>query len=232
MNDVLCISLGHTAQEILEIGLPHFAHPEDLPHIFRQWEEALRSGAEYSAEYRLRFADGSYRWHLGRAVPMIEDGSISFWLGTNTDIDAQKENEQRKDEFLSIASHELKTPLTSIKSFNQLMNRVRDGQQLGLYIQKSYNNILRLEKLINDLLDVTKINAGKMIYDMQPFDFLDMVRETIENVQLTTNSHEIILNSCEPFEFKGDRLRLEQVMVNLLIMRSNTHREVKKCWCG
>lgn len=216
VNNVLCTALGHTTEEILEIGLPHFAHPDDLPVIFRQWTEALRSGAPYHAEYRLRFADGSYRWHLGRAVPMIENGVVTFWLGTNTDIDAQKENEQRKDEFLSIASHELKTPLTSIKSFNQLMNRVRDGQQLGIYIQKSYNNILRLEKLINDLLDVTKINAGKMTYDIQPFDFLQMVRETIENVQLTVSTHEIILNSCEPFELEGDRLRLEQVLINLL----------------
>ena len=216
VNDVLCHSFGETAAKILEIGMSSFTHPDDLPAAYQKWEEARRSGHEYQAEYRLRFADGSYRWHLGRAVPMIEDGAVTMWLGTNTDIDAQKENEQRKDEFLSIASHELKTPLTSIKSFNQLMNRVRDGQQMGIYIQKSYNNILRLEKLINDLLDVTKINAGKMIYDIQPFDFLEMVRETIENMQLTSSTHEIVLNSCEPFEIEGDRLRLEQVLINLL----------------
>lgn len=216
VNGILSNDLGYPADEILEMGLPHFAHPEDLSLIFEAWQEALRSGTPYTAEYRLRFADGIYRWHLGRAVPMIEAGKVTFWLGTNTNIDTQKENEQRKDEFLSIASHELKTPLTSIKSFNQMMNRVRDGQQMGVYIQKSFNNILRLERLINDLLDVTKINAGKMIYDMQPFNLLDMVRETIDNVQLTVSSHEIILNSGDAFEVVGDRMRLEQVLVNLL----------------
>lgn len=216
VNNILCSDLGHTAEEILKLGLPAFAHPDDLPMILEAWKEALRSGTEYTSEFRLRFADDVYRWHLCRAVPMIEAGKVTFWLGTNTNIDVQKENEQRKDEFLSIASHELKTPLTSIKSFNQMMNRVRDGQQMGVYIQKSFNNILRLEKLINDLLDVTKINAGKMTYDMQPFDFLEMVRETIENVQLTAGSHEIILSSGESFEIVGDRLRLEQVLINLL----------------
>ncbi len=216
VNDILCKDLGYSADEILEIGLTEFAHPEDLPQIYKKWQEALHSGQEYSAEYRLRFADGVYRWHLGRAVPMIENGEVSFWLGTNTNIDVQKENERRKDEFLSIASHELKTPLTSIKSFNQLMNRVRDGQQLGLYIQKSYHNILRLEKLINDLLDVTKINAGKLVYNMEPFDFLQMVRETIENVQITVSSHEIILTCGESFEYTGDRMRMEQLLINLL----------------
>jgi PAS domain S-box-containing protein len=216
VNDILSNDLGYAPAEILEKGLPHFAHVEDLPLILEGWKEALRSGTEYTAEYRLRFADGVYRWHLCRAVPLVEGGKVTFWLGTNTNIDTQKENEQRKDEFLSIASHELKTPLTSIKSFNQMMNRVRDGQQMGIYIQKSFNNILRLERLINDLLDVTKINAGKMIYDMHRFDLLDMVRETIDNVQLTVSSHEIILNSVDVLEIVGDRMRLEQVMVNLL----------------
>jgi len=216
INDILSNDLGHPADEILEKGLPYFAHEEDLPSILKGWKEALHSGTAYTTEYRMRFADGVYRWHLCRAVPLIEGGKVTFWLGTNTNIDAQKENEQRKDEFLSIASHELKTPLTSIKSFNQMMNRVRDGQQMGIYIQKSFNNILRLERLINDLLDVTKINAGKMTYEMQPFDLLDMVRETIENVQLTASSHEIILNSGDSFEVVGDRMRLEQVLVNLL----------------
>lgn len=216
VNTKLCRELGHSSDEIHQLGLRAFVHPEDLQRIEPDWAASLDSAQAFEAEYRIRFADGIYRWHLARAVPMIEDGRVSFWLGTNTNIDQQKENEQRKDEFLSIASHELKTPLTSIKSFNQLMNRVSEGRQMGVYLQKSYNNILRLEKLINDLLDVTKINAGKMNYDMQPFDFLEMMRETIENVQLTLGSHEIILNSCEPFALTGDRLRLEQVLINLL----------------
>lgn len=216
LNDIVSSDLGLPVEEIRRLGLHSFTHPDDLPQAYEAWLEARQSGTEYTAEYRLRFADGVYRWHLGRALPMVDNGQVTFWLGTNTNIDAQKENEQRKDEFLSIASHELKTPLTSIKSFNQMMNRVRDGQQMGVFIQKSFNNILRLEKLINDLLDVTKINAGKMKYDMQPFDFLEMVRETIENVQLTVSSHQIILSSGENFEIVGDRLRLEQVLINLL----------------
>jgi PAS domain S-box-containing protein len=123
----------------------------------------------------------------------------------------------KKDEFLSIASHELKTPLTSIKAFNQLMRRTRDMEKMTGYIEKSAGHIVKLEKLVNDLLDVTKINAGKMQYNMQPFSFQQMLRESIESVQHTVSTHEIILNTSLDVEFNGDQLRLEQVLNNFLI---------------
>lgn len=127
-----------------------------------------------------------------------------------------KELNNKKDEFLSIASHELKTPLTSIKAFNQLMQRTHDHAKLSGFLGKSADNIQRLEKLVNDLLDVTKINAGKMQHDMQPFDFRKMLKETVESVQHTTSTHEIILSADLEVDFVGDRMRLEQVINNFL----------------
>ena len=121
----------------------------------------------------------------------------------------------RKDEFLSIASHELKTPLTSIKAFNQLMKRTREEKRLDGFIDKSAEHIYRLERLINDLLDVTKINAGKMNYSMEPFSFSQLLADSIANMQYNS-THEIILESAPELTFTGDRLRLEQVMNNFL----------------
>lgn len=216
VNDVVCSNFGSNSEQILAGGLMGFVHPEDLAGCMLSWQQAFKSGGEYHAEFRLKFADGVYRWHLARAVPMIKNEKVSLWLGTNTDIELQKSNELKKDEFLSIASHELKTPLTSIKSFNQLMAREHHTGQLATYIQKSNNNIIRLEKLISDLLDVTRINAGKMLYDMQSFDFTQMLKETIESVQLTAPTHQIRLECSEGLMFTGDRLRLEQVLINLL----------------
>lgn len=137
-------------------------------------------------------------------------------MGTNTDIDFQKNNEQKKDEFLSIASHELKTPLTSIKAFNQLIKRTSDADKINNFVKKSEDNIQRLEKLIADLLDVTKINAGKMTYNMHEFDFKQMLVESIENVQHTSSSHQIILENAEEITYTGDRFRIEQVINNFL----------------
>jgi PAS domain S-box-containing protein len=125
-------------------------------------------------------------------------------------------SEKKKDEFISIASHELKTPLTSIKAFNQLMQRTQDEQRLKGFISKSAESVHRLEMLINDLLDVTKINAGKMIYAMEPFDFSKMVAESVENAQHISRTHDIVLESNEHIEYTGDQLRLEQVLHNFL----------------
>ncbi|WP_419701330.1 PAS domain-containing protein [Mucilaginibacter sp. NFX135] len=216
VNEVICEDFGRSAEDIIGQGWQAFIHPDDQQSCLKKWLNALRTGHEYLVEFRLKFQDGQYRWHLARAVPLIENGEIKLWLGTNTNIDIQKNNEQKKDEFLSIASHELKTPLTSIKAFNQLMMRINEPQKLNDLIQKSAAHVLRLEKLISNLLDVSRINAGKMDYNMESFNFYEMLKDTIDSVQHTTASHQIILKSAENITYTGDRFRLEQVVNNLL----------------
>ena len=216
VNQVVSNDFGKPGEQIVGEGWQAFIHPDDLKDCLNAWKQALENGKEYLCEFRLLFKNGNYVWHLARALPLIDDGQIRMWLGTNTDIDLQKTNEQRKDEFISIASHELKTPLTSIKAFNQLMGKVDDPERLSKFVSKSADSILRLEKLITDLLDVTKINAGKMSYNLAPFDFNQMIHESIESVQYTTNTHQITLQSEIDINYVGDRFRLEQVMNNFL----------------
>jgi len=216
VNEVICEDFGRSAEDIIGQGWQAFIHPDDQQNCLKKWLTTLRTGHEYLVEFRLKFQDGQYRWHLARAVPLIENGEIKLWLGTNTNIDIQKNKEQKKDEFLSIASHELKTPLTSIKAFNQLMMRINDPPKLNDLIQKSAAHVLRLEKLISDLLDVSRINAGKMDYNMETFNFYEMLKDTIDGVQHTTVSHQIILESAKDITYTGDRFRLEQVVNNLL----------------
>ena len=216
VNEIICRDFGFDNEEIVGQGWQKFIHPDDLPKALKQWTDSLQSGHEYLVEFRLKLNDGSYCWHLARAIPLIENGQIVLWIGTNTNINLQKVNEQKKDEFLSIASHELKTPLTSIKAFNQLMKRTADAERLTGFVGKSAEHIHRLERLIADLLDVTKLNAGKLEYAMQPFSFKQLLLDSIENVQHITVSHQIILERVDDITFTGDHFRLEQVMNNFL----------------
>jgi PAS domain S-box-containing protein len=216
VNDVVSNDFGYSSEHIVGNGWQAFIHPDDLKNCLAKWMDALSLGTEYMVEFRLLFADGSYKWHLARAVPLIEQGRITSWLGTNTNIEVQKTNEQKKDEFLSIASHELKTPLTSIKAFNQLMVRAQNVMELQSHLQKSSDNILRLEKLIDDLLDVTKITAGKMKYNIEEFSFDEMVSDVVEGFSLIAVHHTITLNRNEHITYVGDRFRLEQVLNNFL----------------
>jgi PAS domain S-box-containing protein len=216
VNQVVRDDFGGSTTEIVGNGWQQYIHPDDLPKALTAWVNALQTGLEYTTEFRLLFKDGIYRWHLARALPLIEDGQIKLWLGTNTNIDLQKSNEQKKDEFLSIASHELKTPLTSIKAFNQLMQRTKDQERLEGFVKKSSDHIVRLEKLIGDLLDVTKINSGKMDYSMDPFSFKRMLTDSIESVQHISPQHHIILQHAVDITHIGDHYRLEQVLNNFL----------------
>lgn len=124
---------------------------------------------------------------------------------------------QQKDEFLSIASHELKTPVTSVKAYIQLCQRVLNSQEKALvFVNKASDQVNRLEKLISDLLDVSKINAGKMVYNLEPFDFNLLLEESVESVQHTSPKHQIIIENSEDAIVNGDRLRIEQVINNFL----------------
>lgn len=216
VNDVVCHDFGYNTDEIVGHGWQEFIHPDDIASCLEKWSVALNSGEEYMVEFRLRFTDGNYHWHLGRALPLIEEGKVTLWLGTNTNIDVQKQNEEMKDEFLSIASHELKTPLTSIKAFNQMMMRTEKSERFEMYVKKSSEQIYRLEKLIMDLLDVTKINAGKMNFNMETFNFHEMLATCIESMQHTSLNHELIFAESCDITYFGDRFRLEQVVHNFL----------------
>ncbi|HVV53932.1 MAG TPA: PAS domain S-box protein [Mucilaginibacter sp.] len=216
VNDVVCSNFGLPSTEIVKGGPERFIHPADLPSYTAKWQHSVETGEEFQAELRLMFSDDIYRWHLMRALPLTEDGQILLWVGTNTDIDLQKDNEQKRDEFISIVSHELKTPLTSIKAFNQLLQRVKDPEKLEPFVKKSSDYVNRLERLINDLLDVTRINAGKMTYVMEEFDFGKLIEEAAESARLTLPGYEIVLENNTHIRYTGDHYRLEQVVSNLV----------------
>lgn len=193
-----------------------FIHPDDKALLEVEWPQAIARGETKSFEHRLRRHDGEFRWHLSRfSAHRDETGEIVLWVGTSTDIEEQKENEQRKDEFLSIASHELKTPLTSIKAFNQIMARSTVDGKLKKFINKSAEHIYRLERLIADLLDVTKINAGKLHYSFEDLAFHKVISYAKENFQYS-GKHKIIIQNSAKAIIKGDRFRLEQVLDNLI----------------
>ncbi len=216
VNQLMCEEFGQDMETLVRQGWRQYIHPDDLLRAIENWTIALQTSQPFTAEYRLRFKDDKYYWHMGKAAPMIENEQIKFWIGTNTNIELQKASEQKKDEFLSIASHELKTPLTSVKAFNQLIARTKDISKVQGFSVKSAEHIEKLEWLINDLLDVTKINAGKMAYNMQPLNFRKLLLGAIDTIQQTSATHQIVLNGTEEIEFVGDYLRLEQVLQNFL----------------
>ncbi|PTT01799.1 chemotaxis protein [Pedobacter sp. HMWF019] len=150
------------------------------------------------------------------------DGIAFFGFEVTDLLKAQKSTKelmQRKDEFMSIASHELKTPITSIKGFLQLTLRLAKNshveQQMLTYIYKANRQLDNLTALVNDLLDVTRIQAGKMQFNYSRFNIKDLILECTEDIQ-NTEDYVIEIEHLDDLEIYADEQRIQQVLNNFL----------------
>ena len=200
-------------------GWQKVLHPDQIKEKIKFFEEAWQKDEPFELTCRLRRSDGEYRWFLTRGYPVKDTyGNIERWIGTNTDIHEQIAKEQQQDEFISIASHEMKTPLTTAKGYLKLLQRKlsNEDQTSFLYVNKANQAVERLGSLVAELLDASKIQNGKLDYNISLFDFNEMVDEAIDNVQLTTKNHHLQKTGTSTNRIKGDKDRLQQVMINLL----------------
>jgi signal transduction histidine kinase len=124
---------------------------------------------------------------------------------------------KKKDEFMNIASHELKTPMTSLKGYLQLLSKNKViPSNLNGFLQKANIQADKVTNLINDLLDVSKIQSGQMIFSFSQFNFHELIVEVASGMQMTSNTHQIKILASTDAIIKADRVRLEQVLVNLI----------------
>jgi len=128
-----------------------------------------------------------------------------------------KESQKKKDEFIGIASHELKTPLTSIKGYVEMLNVLEQEQPKKQFVEKTLSNITKLERLVKDLLDVSKIQSGQLQLDIKEFNIDELLDETISAAQMVSGTHQIERKDHPDNKMiYGDRQRIEQVLMNLL----------------
>ncbi|MFD2285183.1 response regulator [Pedobacter petrophilus] len=135
------------------------------------------------------------------------------------EIEFRKQAENKKDEFISIASHELKTPLTSVKGYIQLLQRSlnKDDKTMAQnHLAKASVQLEKLNELIVDLLDISKIESGKMKFNMQYFCADNMVNNAIEMLQQSNPGFTINKLGKTDDNIYGDEMRLEQVVINFI----------------
>lgn len=210
---------GLTFEESKGKGWQSVIHPEDLTETIVDWQTSIREGIPFKREDRKRSKGGIYRWHLAHALPFKDsDGKILAWFGVCTDIEDQKKDMEKKDEFISMASHELKTPVTSLKVFTEILLMDADNKasknELSM-LKKMDKQINKLTRLIGDLLDVSKANSGQLNYDFEKTDFNDLVKESVNMLQLST-THKLELDLLSTEYVIADKNRLSQVITNLV----------------
>lgn len=203
-------------------------HPEDQDRALKAWQHSLSTGEIYEIQYRLRHHSGSYRWALGRALPVRnEDGAIVRWMGTLTDIHEQKETEEalkdagrRKDEFLAMLAHELRNPLAPVRNSTLLLHLLEKSDERAVNAVNVIDRQVRhMTRLIDDLLDVARISRGKIMIRKEHLELLEVVRDTVEDFAADYDTKGVRLRmeaGATCLHLAGDRTRIAQALGNLL----------------
>ncbi len=216
--------IGRTTQE---------AHADfNFKHLFADDKKIINKGITHTGKaFNVKRID-SISGHLVDTwldflfTPVFDNygniDGVAFFGFEVTDLvkaqQATKELMHRKDEFMSIASHELKTPITSLKGSLQIVQRLAHNEntvsKIFPFIEKASKQTGKLTSLVEDLLDVTRIHAGKMRFNYSWFNAGDMIRECIEDTQSHTSTHKFVIEGEANVQLYADKHRLEQVLSN------------------
>jgi PAS domain S-box-containing protein len=193
---------------------------EDRHIAQRKFSSDFQIRTFYEVEFRIQHVDGTKHWCVATGKPQYtEEGVFEGYIGAGVDITEQKLLQQQKDNFIGIASHELKTPVTSIKAYTQVLEKMllKKGEvKEAAMISKMDGQLNRLTSLIGDLLDVTKINSGRLQFNHRNFDFNPLVLDLVEDLQRTTQKHVLITQLEESVTLYADEERIGQVIINLI----------------
>jgi PAS domain S-box-containing protein len=225
--------LGFRPEELIGKSNAELCHPDDVRRLNWTFARSLHSpGVKRRVELRFRHKDGSYRWLEVMPNALLSDPAIGGIVADARDITEQKEAaaalleantqlerlNQAKTDFVSLVSHEFRTPLTGIRGFSEL---IRDGDFTLDEVREFANDInddaQRLARLIDQMLDLERMQSGRMQLHRDPVDLNQTIKEIAQRLRATTNRHQIRLDLDEMLPvFIGDQDKLVQVFTNLI----------------
>ncbi|MGN8070780.1 cell wall metabolism sensor histidine kinase WalK [Mucilaginibacter sp. SG564] len=206
-------------ESVTHMELRGMIHPDDKSLVNDAYKKAIKAGV-YSYEARIVWTDGSIHWirTTGKILYDALHKPVRM-LGTTHDITKRKQEEIMKNDFIAMASHELKTPLTSLKAYTQLL--VSKAQKAGddffiSALEKSENQINKMSRLIHGFLDMSKIESGKLKLNIQSFDMNELVVEIMADKVLIAPDHVLSFKSKQSIQITADREKIAQVISNFI----------------
>jgi PAS domain S-box-containing protein len=209
--------LDHKQTDLL--GCKTVIHPDDLQKALNEYRSIRETNDGGEFQIRGKGADDSYKWHLIRLTPIKnDDGDVQLWIGTATDIQELRLLQQQKDDFISIASHELKTPITSLKASLQLLNRIKDNPantMLPKLIVQANKSLDKVSVLMDDLLNASIANEGQLHINKKLVNLSKVIEECCPHVR-TEGIYNIKTEGDMSVEVYADAARIDQVVVNFV----------------
>ncbi|HTK20688.1 MAG TPA: ATP-binding protein [Mucilaginibacter sp.] len=201
-------------------GIRAQVHPDDMENIvIKAYQQALTEGS-YFYEVRIYWPDGSLHWIRTKGTVQYNKNKEPMrMLGTIVDITESKSDEIRKNDFIAMASHELKTPLTSLKAYLQLMEIKLSGTTdpfVKTAVVKSGNQVNKMTALIHGFLDLSRIEPGKLKLIRTTFDINTLIEEVLNESRILSNSHSIRFEPSGELNVNADRAKIGQVISNLV----------------
>ncbi|RIK77619.1 MAG: hypothetical protein DCC67_12415 [Planctomycetota bacterium] len=219
---------GQTEGEALGFGWLDAVHPDDREGARLAFLAATRRREAFSIDYRLRRADGEYRWCIDSGRPRLdESGEFRGYVGSVIDVHERKQAEQRlheadrrKDEFLAVLAHELRGPLAPLRNMLEVMKMAHgDAATLQQARDTMERQVGHMVRLVDDLLDVNRITRDKLELRKDRVELGSIVRQSVEACRPLTEraSHELIVTMPpRPIYLEADPVRLAQVFSNRL----------------
>jgi PAS domain S-box-containing protein len=225
---------GRSLEEELGVGWAEGVHHEDFQRCVDTYMAAFAERRTFEMEYRLRRHDGQYRWVLDRGTPRHSaDGRFEGYIGSCVDITDRKDLEldllravRVRDEFLSIASHELRTPITALqlqldsvaRSLERRAEESLASGRLRTSTADARGQVARLRVLVERLLDISRFSEGRFSLDREPVDLVQLVGHVVEVMRGPARHAEceLTFQSSGPLSGTWDRVRVEQVVTNLV----------------
>lgn len=211
---------GKPLEQHLGTGWLNSIAQEDKEAALAKFKADTANYRFYENQYRIRHTDGMEHWIVSTGNPQYSaQGIFKGYIGACVDITEQKLMQKQKDDFIGIASHELKTPVTSIKAYAQVLQAIfqREGDdKKAVMLGKMNSQVDRLTCLIADLLDVTKIQSGRLRFNDNYFDFNELLIDLTEDLQRTSTNHKILTQFNTALQVYADKDRIAQVITNLI----------------
>jgi len=228
---------GLTSNKLVENGWLSLVPPEEYLRIDKQLSQFKESGEEFEFEARLLNKEKEYKWHLIKSVPVKgNNDSISSWITSCTEIQNMKDEEVHKEGFLKLVSHELKTPVTSIKGYIQLLQSIlpeeveTDSKNIPVkpYLHRIESQIERLIRLISEMLDLSRIEQNELILEYSDFQLNEQIETVVQDLSFSHREMQIDINHNEQISINADKERIGQVISNLITNAVKYSPDTKK----
>ena len=222
VNERICALTGYARDELIGSRPPFPFWPEDdRPALEARLREALRSTSGVERDVVIRRRDGASLPVITSMAPLRDGGRVTAWVATVKDVSERRRLERMRHEFAALASHELRTPLTSVVGYLEAVTEGEAGPlkpEQARLLAVAERNAKHLARLVEDVLEVTRADAGQLLIELRPVGLADLAAECVEASRPSAEAGALtlILDAPAPVTVPGDRRRLYQVIDNLV----------------